>query len=224
MDWVLSFARAKKALDELVRSQLETPRALENLKKILTPYQDKRDIVAWNVAGSDFLHFHKKFQFQRIAVNSTLGQKFAEFIRREAAGLGIPDDLTGALGAFNFYAAVQLAWFDRSVRGSAVAVVTHISVYVRDPYEFSDDQYLGHWNAKNVAIVPAHLVANGEVRSSEIEWRRQPIKDDKEGDFFHPVTNADYRGWRQAHRQGGDFMIYSDRLSIRLDSPIRVVL
>jgi hypothetical protein len=158
------------------------------------------------------------------AVNSTIGQKFAEFLRREATGLGIPDDLTGALGAFNFYAAVQLAWFDRSVRGSIIAVVTHISVYVRDAYDFSDDQYLGHWNSKHVAIVPAHLATNGEVRSSEIEWRRQPIKDDKEGDVFYPVTNADYRGWRKAHRQGGDFMIYSDRLSVRLDPPIKVVL
>lgn len=224
MDWVLSFPRAKVVFDELIEKSVRSEAALFELKKKLQPHANLKDIVAWNVAESDFLKFHKKFQFQRLAVNSTLAQKFAEFIRREAAGLGIPDDLTGALGAFNFYAAVQLAWFDRSVRGSVVAVVTHISVYVRDPYEFSDDQYLGHWNVKHVAIVPAHLATNGEVRSSKIEWRRQPIKDDKEGDFFYPVTNADYRGWRQAHRQGGDFMIYSDRLSVRLDSPIRVVL
>lgn len=224
MEWVLSFSRAKKELDELIKTQLKTPKSLEKIKDILAPYKGKKDIVAWNDAGSDFLQFHKKFQFQRRAVNSTLGQKFVEFLRNEAAGLGIPDDLTGALGAFNFYAAVQLAWFDRSVSGAIIGEVTHISIYVRDAYEFSDDQYLGHWNSKHVAIVPAHLATNGEVRSSDIEWRRQPIKDDKEGDFFYPVTNADYRGWRQAHQQGGDFMIYSDRLSVRLESPIRVVL
>ncbi|HSU20791.1 MAG TPA: DUF6402 family protein [Variovorax sp.] len=39
-----------------------------------------------------------------------------------------------------------------------------------------------------------------------------------------PVTNKDYRDWRQRHRQGGDFMIQTDRLSVRLASPIRVVL
>ncbi|MES2529854.1 MAG: DUF6402 family protein [Pseudomonadota bacterium] len=221
MKWVLSFVRAKKALDELVQKQLQTPNALRNLKVSLTPHQDSKDIVAWNAAGSDFLQYHKKFQFQFQPVNSSIGQKFSEFMRQEATGLGIPDDLTGALGAFNFYAAVRCAWFDRSARGSVVAVVTHISVYVRDAYEFSGDQYLGHWNARHIAIVPAHQAVGGGGHS---EWLRQPIKDGKEGDFFYPVTNADYRDWRQSHRQGGDFIIYTDRLSIRLDPPIRVML
>ncbi len=77
-------------------------------------------------------------------VNATWGQKIEEFLRREATARGVPDDLTGALGAFNFYAAVQYAWFEKTERGAVEAVVSNISVYVRDPYDFSTEQYLGH--------------------------------------------------------------------------------
>lgn len=41
---------------------------------------------------------------------------------------------------------------------------------------------------------------------------------------LYPVTNKDYRDWRARHNQGGDFMIYTDRVNVKLDSPIRVTL
>lgn len=173
--------------------------------------------MAWNVANSDFLEYHQKFQFQLIGVNASWGQRMSEFLNRSLDAGGVPDDLTGALGSFNFYAAVQRAYFNHSTR---LAVVTHISVYVRDPYEFSDDQYLGHWSPSHVAVVPAHHLAGGSG------WLDYPVVDgsiyNKES-VLYPVTNKDYRNWRQQHGQGGDFMIYSDRMSVKLDSPIRVV-
>ena len=125
----------------------------------------------------------------------------------------MPDDLTGALGSFNFYAAVRHAWFNDAGR---VAFVGEVSVYVRDPYEFSNEQYLGHWSPSHVAVVPARQMAG---------WLDYPVTSvyDKDS-VLYPVTNKDYRDWRQQHGQGGDFMIYTDRLTVRLDSPIRVEL
>lgn len=218
MEWVLSFERAKKALDELVSKQLRTPAALDTLRRKLTPYRNRQDIVAWNVADSDFLVFHQKFQFQFQQVNATWGQRIGEFLDRLVNAHGVPDDLTGALGAFNLYAAVRYAYFDHP---KPEAVVTDISVYVRDPYEFSDDQYLGHWSPSHVAVVPAHHLAGGAG------WLEYPVVDGivyGKDSVLYPVTNKDYRDWRLQHAQGGDFMIYTDRVNMKLDRPIRVPL
>ncbi len=60
--------------------------------------------------------------------------------------------LTGALGSFNFYAAIGLACFSLDVDKRLMTVeVKGIWVYVKDNYTFSDlrderSQYLGHWN------------------------------------------------------------------------------
>jgi hypothetical protein len=220
MDWVLSFRRAKVAFDELIQTHLRTPNALGTLKSKLAPYRNRNDILGWNAANSDFLAFHQKFQFQRIAVNASWGQRISQFLDRSINAGGVPDNLTAALGSFNFYAAVRYARFESSPAGR-VAVVTDVSVYARDPYEFSDEQYLGHWSPSHVAVVPAHQVAGGKG------WLDYPVVDgsvyDKDS-VLYPVTNKDYRDWRAKHNQGGDFMIYTDRVNVKLDSPIRVPL
>jgi hypothetical protein len=220
MEWVLSFKRAKEAADELIQQDLRHPEAVKTLKGILAPYRNRSYILGWNEANSDFLQFHKTLQFQLKKVNATWGQRIAEFLVRSTTAAGVPDDLTGALGSFNFYAAVAIAHF-QPAGAYTEAIVTHVSVYVRDPYEFSDDQYLGHWSPSHVAVVPAHQAAGGKG------WLDYPVVQGSiydKNSVLYPVTNKDYRDWRQKHRQGGDFMIYTDRLTVRLPSPIRVLL
>lgn len=218
MAWVLSFDRAKKAFDELIGERLTTPGALDALRTALTPYKKHRDIFGWPTANFDLLAFHRMFQFQFIGANASWSERIGEFIARTVTARGVPDDLTGALGAFNFYAAVRYAYFDHP---KPEAVVTDVSVYVRDPYEFSGDQYLGHWSPSHVAVVPAHQLAGGTG------WLDYPVLD---GDIhgkdsvLYPVKNSDYRDWRARHGQGGDFMIYTDRLHVKLPRPIRVAL
>lgn len=218
MDWVLSFPRAKRAFDELIQNQLQTLEALKILKVKLMPYRKSREIIGWNIAKSDYLEFHKKFQFQRIAVNATWSQRIEEFLVRMVADGGVPDDLTAALGAFNLYVAVRYAHVDRA---TGCAIVTDVSVYVRDPYEFSTEQYLGHWSPSHVAIVPAHHL------TASSGWLNYPVLDGNihyKDAVLYPVTNKSYRDWRLQHRQGGDFMIYTDRANVRLNPPIRVML
>lgn len=73
--------------------------------------------------------------------------------------------------------------------------------------------------ARAMSRVPAHQLADG--------WMNDPVADgsvyDKDS-VLYPVTHKDYRDWRAKHNQGGDFMIYTDRLSVKLDVPIRVAL
>ncbi|MGJ7582031.1 DUF6402 family protein [Variovorax sp. RHLX14] len=218
MDWVLSFSRAKKAFEDLIEQRLILPVARDILRKKLAPYRNRLDLVAWNAAGSDFFRFHQMFQFQLIKVNATWGQRIEEFMIRFATSGGVPDDLTAALGSFNLYAAIQYAYFDHANR---TAVITHVSVYVRDSYEFSDEQYLGHWSSSHVAVVPAHQLASGKG------WLDYPVVEGSiyaQDSTFYPVTNKHYRDWRAKFGQGGDFMIYTDRLSVKLDRPIQIVL
>ncbi|MBO9647241.1 MAG: hypothetical protein J7605_01925 [Variovorax sp.] len=218
MKWVLGWRRAKEAFDELIREKLRTEKAIGNLKKALLPYRHHSSVMAFSESNRDFLKFHQQFQFQLMPVNSGFRQRMSSYLDRSLNAGGVPDDLTGALGSFNFYAAVQLAHFYKQ---GTEALVTHIYVYVRDPYEFTDDQYLGHWSPSHVAVVPAHHLAGGKG------WLQYPVVhgDVRQKDsVLYPVTNKDYRDWRARHKQGGDFIIYSDRFPMKLDSPITVSL
>lgn len=42
--------------------------------------------------------------------------------------------------------------------------------------------------------------------------------------FWGWLGGSDCLDFRKTHRQSSDFMIYSDRLSVRLNSPIKVLL
>ncbi|MNV79927.1 hypothetical protein D3C71_1734990 [compost metagenome] len=129
------------------------------------------------------------------------------------------------MGSFNLYAAVSQAWFDHKNKS---AVVTHISVYVKDNFTFTDEaghasQYLGHWSRSHVAIVPAHQTA----AMVNIGWLDYPVA---QGDVhakdavLYPVKNSDFRAWQRKHNQGGDFIIYTDMATLKLDTPITVAL
>ena len=38
------------------------------------------------------------------------------------------------------------------------------------------------------------------------------------------IKLSDYRDWRTQNGEGGDFMIYTEPVSVRLDTPIRLAL
>ncbi|MGT2431136.1 DUF6402 family protein [Cupriavidus basilensis] len=37
---------------------------------------------------------------------------------------------------------------------------------------------------------------------------------------YYPVRNRDYRKWQIKHQQGGDFIIYSDRVNVPLSKTV----
>jgi hypothetical protein len=214
MEWVLSFRRAKHAFDELLQKNLSTPGAIDALRKNLTPCMAQGEVFAWESAESNLLKFHDNFQFA-YQCEFELGATHRRVSQSRVVAGGVPDDLTGALGTFSFYAAIRYAWFDSL---SMTAIVPEVSVYVRDPYEFSDDQYLGHWSRSHVAVVPAFQMANGR------QWLNYPVADRNaqgKGGILYPVTNKSYRDWRDRHGQGGDFIICTDRMNIKINPPIQ---
>ena len=226
LDWVLKHARAKRQYDNLVNVDIYNSRAYEVLKDILCRYRNRVDVSPWTVSGNDIRKLHRDFQFQRAAVESSFEQKALQAVRR-LPDAGVPDDLTGALGAFNFYAAVARATFDAE---NEKATVTHIVVYVRDGYSFegatdSQSQYLGHWSKNGVVIVPSYTAANladqpwfdfPVVAGSTIANLHEP------GKVYYPVRNRSFREWQTRHHRGGDFIIFSNYKSIMLAKPITV--
>ncbi|RQO37503.1 hypothetical protein DBV14_32165 [Variovorax sp. KBW07] len=224
IEWVLRFARARKGLNDLV-SQIETVAARKAISNALRPYQNRLDIWPWLECQGDIVRFHKEFQVQKTPVEGTLGQKLAQFVTQSISNEGIPDDLTCALGSFNLYAAISHAYFDHKNKS---AVLTHISVYVKDNFTFTDEtsgasQYLGHWSPSHVAVVPTHEIA----ALANVGWLDYPVV---QGNVYakdavlYPVKNSDFRAWQRKHNQGGDFIIYTDRTTVKLDTPIRVAL
>jgi hypothetical protein len=119
------------------------------------------------------------------------------------------DDMYGALGKASAYLAVvgrvHTRLHPNKKRLMDVFIVEKLGVYIRDIYEFNDDQPLGLWTKNKVLgkaeILRGALAAtvdfSGEVvRESALETIR--------------VNNADFRKWRDKYGKGGDFYIFSD--------------
>ena len=96
---------------------------------------------------------------------------------------------------------------------------------MRDGFTFTDDpekasQYLGHWSKKGVAIVPLKQA----TAMSNIDWVDVPtLHKTRLGlSVMYPVKNSDFRKWQLLHKQGGDYLIYSDKKIARLNNPISI--
>lgn len=193
-----------------------------SLRPLRTPYGQ---VDAWELSGRDLHTLHAKFQFQFVGVESSLGQKFEQFAAREWSNKGVPDDLTGSLGSFDFYAAIGSATFNREANR---ATITSVILYVRNPYTFTDkngepSQYLGHWSRNGVVIVPAPVGAGllgGTFPDYPVAVGDMRVR----GNVYYPVRNSSFRRWQQIHHRGGDFIIYSDYRLVRLPRPIEIEL
>lgn len=225
LDWVLKYKRAKEQYEALQQIEyLRTPKSLESIGKALFSIRASyREIDALDLCKGDLNELHKRFQFQHAGVESSFSQKIETFISQRVRGSGIPDDLTGALGSFNFYAAIGCAKFNHNASHVTIA---SIIVYIKDNYTFTTEanqpsQYLGHWNRRGVVIVPAA----GGAGIAGIPWIDYPVA---VGDIrvrenvYYPVRNSSFRQWQLRHQRGGDFVIFSDYRYITLRQPIQL--
>jgi hypothetical protein len=227
--WILRFDRAKIAKQALLKNAvIASPNALMALKKILRKHTHESVMMPGLMHAWDQQKIHHEFQFQKSPVEGTLTEKLKQFLKQEVENRGIPDELTFTLGSFNFYAAIARATF-HPITGGHLVLVTHIYIYVRDGFTFTDDekdgpQYLGHWNKNTFSVIPSHQLIinmmgiNHKGFSSEQHYWRGD-----EG-ILYPVFNSDFRAWQSKHHRGGDYIIYTDMLSVMLDTPIQITL
>jgi hypothetical protein len=225
LDWVLKYPRAQNAYDHLINTAIRSPQAYGILQKKLRLYVGHSTIDTWPLCDKSLRALHRYFQFTYANVGSTLAQKIDEFLITEN-NQGVPDDLTGALGSFNIYAAIGYATF---VNQKTVEI-SGVYVYIKDSYDFTDEpgdvsQYLGHWSKNGVILVPYNAAA--AALNKPALYTSYPVAVGNSrvaGNVYYPVQNADFRQWAIKHQRGGDFIVYSDKRWVPVFPPIRVEL
>lgn len=246
LNWLLGYKDVKAQYDALLQKNMQSPKAKEEIKKKIANFLKEHptfyDVLdTRSYCHDDIQQIHKQFQFQR--------QKVSTWDGMHQFGM---TDVTAALGVFNFYTAIasaiiknpsyykHLGSSKKQLCNQATVTVTHIYVYAKDEYSFTDDQkssqYLGHWNKAGVITVGTAAVASaliegewtpdfGEVGNSDVRY----VLDTGqlklvEKEVFYPVRNRDYREYRTKHDRGGDFVIYSDLRLIKLTKPYTFIL
>lgn len=182
LDWILKFGTVRERYAHLLATGLK-PSAEENiynspaqnmLKKRLGGFMGQHNnyfsgtLDTLTECGNDIQVLHQRFQFQHVLASMlhVLGG-IPQIAENKVRGGAVTNDLAGALGNFNIYAAIatakisttQYMVYDKqpwqSCRRTKVEV-THIWVYAKDSYSFNDkfsaSQYLGHWNRRGVIV------------------------------------------------------------------------
>ncbi|WP_322059439.1 DUF6402 family protein [Paraburkholderia sp. J63] len=226
--WVLSYPRVKAAYAKLTNdySYLNSDAARNALVRKLRQFKDRGHVDTLEEANGDIAALHAHFQFQRLQVDTSALEKAAVFFRA-MLNYGMPDDLAGALGGFGLYVAPAKIRIRPPIIGSGtLAEVTHIAIYVKNPYSFFDDpiesasQYLGHWNRDGICLVPEGYVAQWADFSGWSNYIIQP--EGPYGRTYWPVHNSDFRRWQDKHDAGGDMILFSDYRIEKVSPTIKV--
>ncbi|MDF7680958.1 DUF6402 family protein [Enterobacteriaceae bacterium ESL0689] len=111
----------------------------------------------------------------------------------------------GAIGISNLKICVRGSTENRN--GESFFNVESVGYYLKDTYDFTDDEYpepLGIWSKDRVlSKLESTLYMSSYLYS---DWGDLARK----FSGFVPVFNADFRKWQNKHNTGGDFMIFSD--------------
>jgi len=175
MDWVLEFQRAEILYEEAIRvyaNNAALPYLEQNIEKLFSEGATSIEFGNFTIGGKE-----------------TDSQSTNE---RSMQELPFVDELTGALGAFQFVIVPQ-GTATKTPNGVAVTI-TKVGVYVRDSFDFNGDQSLGYWKAPD--------------RVSLFELSGYTL-----------VENTSYRSYRDETGIGGDFWVYSDIKWKTLDQP-----
>lgn len=182
MQWAFGFERALTAYNELKRAVLEhagpasaeaSRRELFNCLKAnnkLTGQEER-----FGIGNAAALHKTAHLNTRLVGANNW-------------AKLSDPlDDMYCALGVFGMHivaAGVVTPLDPIKGQGTHRIVIEKLGYYIKDTYDFNEDQPLGLWERDG----PAKMPAPGRVL----------------------VENSHFRTWRNLFNHGGDFMVFSN--------------
>ncbi len=94
-----------------------------------------------------------------------------------------------------------------------------VALYAMAPYGFDDFantiEYRGHWNKQRLALVTDGKWVNTPVYTGRDLYAKNAV--------LYPVFNEDHRRWRAKHQQGGDMLLFTQRMFPFIDT-IEVVI
>lgn len=189
MQWVMSFERARLPFKEL-KNLMYGGGNVDSLKR------SKKELFSTLKIGNKFLSYPTNFGETKDKVNVINIHETAHLNFR-AAGTQILekardplDDLYCGLGTFAAHMAASGTVVPikggKSGRATHQVTIQKLGYYVRDVYDFNEDQPLGFWGHNKFSKLP--------------------------GDSLFAVDNEIFRMWRLKHGRGCDFIIFSDIL------------
>lgn len=254
LDWALKFGSVKDKFNELLAEKIYGDKAVIKAKEYLskkiheTFITQKSSALSFNTAGflGDLRQFHIDWQFQRTDIfswNTTNGPTFIlTDLTGSLADFSIYVAIGNALVFGDKYYKYDGAASTKTYCLNPKVQITHVYVYIKDNYSFNDkaglkkSQYLGHWNKAGLILAGGALTSSfidGEYIHSDygnsrldkpVDARRGMLRKLREQDVYFPIYNKSYNEWRDKHKLGGDFMIYSKPKYMKLKKPIEISL
>ncbi|GKT22720.1 DUF6402 family protein [Acidovorax sp. SUPP3334] len=193
MAWALRFGRTQEVLDELMRTIAGkmSPKSYQTSKDRLTNRLKRAGKL-----GAQAVPFGNSQS--AVDLHETAHVNSRNVSANSVEKLTDPiDDMYCALGAFTLHAAAEgvVTPLQGKFGQASHRVEVHcLNFYLRDCYDFSGDQMLGNWTGTDIRTF---LTSN-----------------------LYMAENASFRQWRDAHRKGGDFLIFSDIHREKLSVPM----
>lgn len=187
LDWVLSFERARAAYDQAIANRIWVNEAA------------KREITEWlRVTGklrdwpTRFGNFQKSW---RELHKDHIQMVAVDNHYWEKVDSSLWDDLLTALGRFAFHFIVSGRV--QPIQAGHNVVIEKVGIYVRDSYDFQNDKWgldqsLGYWKMPDRA---------------ESHWFP----------YGCATRNSTFQNWRNQHKFGGDYYIFSNINTICTD-------
>lgn len=109
--------------------------------------------------------------------------------------------------------------------GSFIVNVDALGFYLKDTYDFLDDDFLGLDIPELLGVWGKSRILNKAETLTYMSSYTQGFFGLLAREFsgFVPVFNSDFRKWREKHNTGGDFIVFSDVLWVAPREKDRVV-
>lgn len=212
MAWAMRFERARSARDRLLAGWSE-PKRLARARPFFKPR-----VRAWQ--GTAGVKAGGEFRFGDLSQPTVTVDSLSQ--------LNYETVSSGVLGALDgFYAAIGTGSIKIAVSGIATPgtgtakgrirlSIDEVGLYLRDTYDFNENQMLGQWGPGGVGrvgvLAPSIPIAKDDV-TTVFGWTPA------EQQALFSVNNSDFFRYRTRFGRGGDFVVFSDVERRRLASP-----
>ncbi|EFH6732769.1 TPA: hypothetical protein J1X25_004413 [Escherichia coli] len=198
MDWAIKYEQVASGIQKLKNSWNTTKsRSLLKRRLIRLGYNLKKIETIGMSEDVTFLDATAQVNFMRI------GSK-ADTV----------NDWYGAIGNANLK--VCLRGCVNHDGGNFIVNVDALGFYLKDTYDFLDDDFLGLHIPELLGVWSKSRILNKAETLVYMSSYTQGVFGLLAREFsgFVPVFNSDFRKWREKHNSGGDFIVFSDVLWI----------
>lgn len=213
MAWAMRYGRARVARDRLLATWSQ-PQRLAPARPFLERRVRDWQASARTKAGAEFRFGDLGLPTAQVDARSQMNYE-----RVSSNPLASIDGFYAAIGTGSIKIAVSgLAQPGAGAKKGRMRLsIDEVGLYLRDTYEFNQDQMLGQWGRRGVerigVLAPSIPIAQDDV-TTVLGWTPA------EGQAYFNVNNSDFVRYRKRFGRGGDFVVFSDVDRRRLQTPV----